>query len=79
MASNSSRGACPSPARPAARYEELRFADGTHTGVRVDRGRMVLEVQKRGRREYFDIALIVDSGERVCYTDEQLKPPHCTQ
>lgn len=66
----SSNAPSPSRALPAARYVDLRFADGSHTGVRLDCARGVLEVQKRGRREYFDIALIIDSGERLCYTGD---------
>lgn len=68
----SSNAPKPSCALPAARYVDLRFADGSHTGVRIDRARGVIEVQKRGRREYFDLVLIIDSGERVCYTDGQI-------
>ena len=45
MANSNSRGA-----QPSAAYEDLRFADGSHTGVRVDRRRLVIEVQRRGRR-----------------------------
>ena len=67
MANSNSRGA-----QPSAAYEDLRFADGSHTGVRVDRRRLLIEVQRRGRREYFDLALIIDLQEQPCYTDEQI-------
>lgn len=37
-------------------YIDLRLPDGTHTGVRVDWGRGIVEVRKRGVNYYFDIA-----------------------
>lgn len=44
---------------PLARYEDLRLPDGTHSGVRVDVVRGILEVQRKGKRHYFDLTQII--------------------
>ena len=45
-------------ALPAPTYTDLRFDDGTHSGVRIDLRRGILEVQKRGVKHLFDLATI---------------------
>lgn len=42
-----------------ARWADLRFADGKHTGVRVLRGTTVIEVRRDGRQTLVDIATCV--------------------
>lgn len=41
---------------PSADYETIYFPNGDHTGVRFDRSRWILEIQKRGIKYYFDLA-----------------------
>lgn len=43
---------------PEPTYIDLRFPDGTHSGVRLDIGRGILEVQKRGIKHLFDLTAI---------------------
>ena len=53
-----------------ANYIDLRYPDGTHTGVRVDWKRGIIEVRKRGKDYYFDIAVLTERVEKideVCY------------
>ncbi|TXH53000.1 MAG: hypothetical protein E6Q97_14335 [Desulfurellales bacterium] len=45
-------------ALPAPTYTDLRFDDGTHSGVRIDLRRGILEVQKRGVKHVFDLTTI---------------------
>ena len=57
---------------PLPQYEALRLPDGTHSGVRVDRARLIIEVQRKGIKYYFDLALLKHATEKqaeVCYTD----------
>ena len=61
-----------SPVLPAPKYIDLLYPDGTHSGIRFDARRGLLEVQKRGIKHVFDLAVIVDPGERLCYTDDQI-------
>lgn len=48
----------PALALPEPTYIDLRFPDGTHSGVRVDVSRGILEVQKRGVKHLFDLTAI---------------------
>lgn len=73
MASNSNRGALAKP--DEGLFRDLLLPDGKHSGVRIDARRLILEVQRRGTRYYFDLTQIVDFAERLCYTDEQITPP----
>lgn len=41
---------------PTSNYETIYFPNGDHTGVRFDRKRWILEIQKRGIKYYFDLA-----------------------
>ena len=52
-------------------YVDLRLPDGTHSGVRIDKQRCLLEVQKRGVKYLFDLTLLIDFQEQLCYTDNQ--------
>ena len=57
---------------PLARYADLRLPDGTHSGARYDPTRGVLEIQKRGKRYYFDLTQIlvkctVAGDNELCY------------
>lgn len=45
-----------SPGTAVPHYIDLRFPDGTHTGVRVDWARGIVEIRRRGVNYYFDIA-----------------------
>jgi len=45
-------------ALPEPDYIDLRLADGTHSGVRLDMVRGILEVQKRGVKHVFDLTTI---------------------
>lgn len=45
-------------ALPEPTYIDLRLPDGTHSGVRLDLGRGILEVQRRGVKHVFDLATI---------------------
>lgn len=59
-------------ALPLPHYIDLRFPDGTHTGVRVDWTRGVIEIRKRGVNFYFDIAeekakVTVEIPQETCY------------
>ena len=61
---------------PLARYEDLRLPDGSHSGVRVDAVRGILEVQKRGIRYYFDLTQIIvkcpiAADKELCYDTGQ--------
>lgn len=52
-------------------YIDLRFPDGTHSGVRVDLARGIVEIRKRGTNYYFDVAVLsagtVDVSAQTCY------------
>lgn len=59
-------------------YIDLRYPDGTHSGVRVDWARGIVEVRKRGTNYYFDVATLaggsvaslagtVDGSAQTCY------------
>lgn len=55
---------------PIPRYEALRLPNGRHSGVCVDRARLILEVQRDGIKYYFDLALftqVVDKTPEPCY------------
>ena len=54
----------PLVALPEPRYVDLRFEDGTHSGVRVDLMRGIIEVQKRGVKHVFDLVMIQESEQR---------------
>lgn len=40
---------------PEPHYEPIYFPDGTHSGVRFDRLRGILEIQKKGVKQWFDL------------------------
>jgi len=42
---------------PNAKYDPIYLPDGTHSGVRVDRERGIIEVQRKGIKYYFDLAV----------------------
>jgi len=44
--------------KPVAQYESIFLPDGTHSGVRFDRNRGILEIQKKGVKYFFDLALM---------------------
>lgn len=44
--------------KPVAQYEPIYLPDGTHSGVRFDRNRGILEIQKKGVKYFFDLALM---------------------
>jgi hypothetical protein len=46
---------------PPAHYADLRLPDGSHSGVRVDALRGVIEIQRRGTKYYFDLTQIQDN------------------
>ena len=59
---------------PIARYEALRLPDGSHSGCQFDRARFVLEIQRKGVKYYFDLAILPQGlvkQENVCYSDVQ--------
>lgn len=58
---------------PPPHWKDLRLPDGTHSGVRVDLLRGLLEVQKRSGKHIFDLTSLqpLEEGERVCYTEKQ--------
>jgi len=59
---------------PVARYEALRLPDGSHSGVCVDRSRYVIEIQRKGVKYYFDLAILpqgIVKQENVCYDGAQ--------
>lgn len=65
------------PTPPASRYQDLRLPDGTHTGVRVDVARWIIQVKRRGVLYYFDLAHLIAqdpiaSGKPVCYDEQQV-------
>jgi hypothetical protein len=39
-----------------SRYIDLRFDDGTHSGVRLLRGTSIIEVQRKGVKKLFDLS-----------------------
>lgn len=43
---------------PIAHYEPIYLPDGTHSGVRFDRFRGILEIQKKGVKHFFDLATL---------------------
>lgn len=43
---------------PTPHYETIYFADGSHSGVRFDRFRGILEIQKRGVKHFVDLATL---------------------
>lgn len=43
---------------PTPHYETIYLADGTHSGVRFDRFRGILEIQKKGVKHFFDLATL---------------------
>ena len=58
---------------PPAAYQDIRLPDGTHSGVRIDCARGILEIQRRGVRHYYDLVLMrpieaIDTKEQSCYT-----------
>lgn len=57
---------------PPPRWVDLRLQDGTHSGVRVDLRRGLLEVQKRSGKHIFDLTSLqpLEEAERVYYTEE---------
>lgn len=46
---------------PRSQYTALRLPDGTHSGVCVDVSRLVLEIQRKGVRYYFDLAMMYNA------------------
>ncbi len=58
---------------PPPHWVDLRLPDGTHSGVRVDLRRGLLEVQRRSGKHIFDLAQIstIEDVERICYTEKQ--------
>lgn len=52
---------------PIARYEALRLPDGTHSGARIDRARFILEIQRKGVKYYFDLAIVAPIAEQIEY------------
>lgn len=58
---------------PPQHWVDLRLPDGTHSGVRVDLARGLLEVQKRSGRHVFDLTLLqaIENSEHLCYTEKQ--------
>lgn len=56
----------------APHWVDLRLPDGTHSGVRVDLLRGLLEVQKRSGKHIFDLAQLstIEDVERICYTEK---------
>lgn len=51
-------------ALPQSQYIDLHLPDGTHSGVRVDSRRGVLEIQRRGIKHYFDLAEVAQIAEQ---------------
>lgn len=51
------------------RWEDVRFADGKHTGVRVLRGTTIIEVRRDGRQTLVDVAEIraIDIPSQLVY------------
>lgn len=43
---------------PEPHYVPIYFADGTHTGVRFDPFRGILEIQKKGVKHFFDLTAL---------------------
>lgn len=60
-------------ALPTPHWEDLRLPDGSHSGIRVDLRRGLLEVQKRSGLHIFDLTSLqpLEEAERVCYTEKQ--------
>lgn len=60
-------------ALPTPHWKDLRLPDGTHSGVRVDLLRGLLEVQKRSGKHIFDLTQMqpIEDVERICYTEKQ--------
>lgn len=58
---------------PTPHWEDLRLPDGTHSGVRVDLLRGLVEVQKRSGKHIFDLTSLqpIEDVERICYTEKQ--------
>lgn len=58
---------------PVARWVDLRLPDGSHSGIRVDLWRGLLEVQKRSGRHIFDLTALqpIEDTEQLCYTEKQ--------
>lgn len=44
--------------KPIAQYEPIYLPDGTHSGVRYDRIRGILEIQKKGVKHFFDLTAL---------------------
>ena len=59
---------------PPAAYQDIRLPDGTHSGVRIDCARGILEIQRRGVKHYYDLVLMqpvemtIDTDRELCYT-----------
>ena len=47
---------------PRPQYIALRLPDGSHSGVCVDVQRLVLEVQRKGVKYYFDLAVMYNNN-----------------
>lgn len=43
---------------PVPHYETIYLPDGTHSGVRFDRFRGILEIQKKGVKHFVDLATL---------------------
>lgn len=48
---------------PRPLYHDLRLPDGSHSGVRVDAQRLVLEIQRKGVKYYFDLAVMYNGHQ----------------
>lgn len=46
---------------PSSQYIDIRLPDGSHSGVRVDSRRGVLEIQRKGVRYYFDLVQVAET------------------
>jgi hypothetical protein len=49
---------------PQPQYKPLRLPDGTHSGVCYDPLRGVLEIQRKGTKYYFDLAVMYNANQR---------------
>ena len=55
---------------PQARYIPIFLGDGHHSGVEYDPARGIIQIQRRGKKEWFDLATLapVECAEKTCYT-----------
>lgn len=60
------------PSLPEPRYKPLRLPDGTHSGVCVDVSRLVLEIQRKGVKYYFDLAVMYNAMQTNGDTSQEV-------